>query len=126
MPKSLAMDDYPFSLNFLVQCYVRCLERTGHITMSNEHPERLAKILILFCQQFKSFKFDSSFEEEFGFDKMVKVNFTTEEHEDLQLPQNIQQTLTKCLASQETKQLDKSIDEFCRLMKLYRAFFTGG
>jgi hypothetical protein len=42
--------DFPFSINFLLQCYIRCLERQGHLTMSNEDPERLAKILVLFFQ----------------------------------------------------------------------------
>lgn len=44
--------DYPFSTSFLLQCYIRCLERGGHLTISNEDPKRLIKILILFFQQF--------------------------------------------------------------------------
>ena len=126
VPQTSAQLDYPFSLNYLVQCYVRCLERSGHITMSNEHPERLAKILVLFCQQFKGFTFDESFEREFGFDSMIKANFTMEEHQDVQLPRNIEATLKECLNSPDTKQLDSPIEEFCRLMQLYRTFFAGG
>ena len=59
-PANLARD-YPLSLNLLLQCYIRCLEREGHITMSNEDPERLMKILVLFFQQFKGTRFDENF-----------------------------------------------------------------
>ena len=84
--------DFPFSINFLVQCYIRCLERQGHLTMSNENPERLAKILVLFFQQFKGTQFTNHFAEEFGFDNLLKVRFTLE-HEDLELPPKLE----KCL-----------------------------
>lgn len=39
---------YPFSIGFFVQCYLRCLGRSGHLTISNEDPERIVKILMLF------------------------------------------------------------------------------
>ena len=45
-----AYKDYPFSLSFLIQCYIRCLDRDGHITMKNDDPIRLAKLLIIYFQ----------------------------------------------------------------------------
>ena len=45
-----AYKGYPFSLSFLIQCYTRCLDRDGHITMKNDDPIRLAKLLIIFFQ----------------------------------------------------------------------------
>lgn len=50
--------DYPFSTTMLVQCLTRCIEREGHLTLSNDDPERLAKIILIFAQQFKGIKFD--------------------------------------------------------------------
>lgn len=32
------LQDFPFSMNFLVQCYIRCLEREDHLTIQNEDP----------------------------------------------------------------------------------------
>lgn len=43
-------ESFPFSLNFLIQCYVRCLNRDDHLTMKNDDPQRLAKLLVLFYQ----------------------------------------------------------------------------
>lgn len=42
--------EFPFSLQFFIQCYVRCLDRDGHITMKNDDPQRLAKLLVIFFQ----------------------------------------------------------------------------
>lgn len=72
---------FPFSISFFVQCYLRCLHRSGHLTISNEDPERVVKILMLFFRQFNSIKFDESFLSK-GFDSIFPVNLTIE-HEDL-------------------------------------------
>ena len=53
--------DYPFSLTFLIQCFNRCLERNGHLTMPNDDPCRLAKLIILFFQAFNGTKLDAEF-----------------------------------------------------------------
>jgi hypothetical protein len=44
-------NEYPFSLTYLVQCYIRCLTRDTHETLKNEDPYHLASVL------FKFFKF---------------------------------------------------------------------
>jgi len=70
--------NYPFSLNFLVQCYVRCLERQGHPTLSSEDPQRLARIMFLFFKQFEGFRFDDEMCDKYGFDGLFKVPLTYE------------------------------------------------
>lgn len=46
--RSRYSSDMPFSTTFLTQCYLRCLERQGHLTMPNEDPERLLRVILLF------------------------------------------------------------------------------
>ena len=36
--------DYPFSLTFLMQCYIRNLRRDTHDTLTNEDPLELTKV----------------------------------------------------------------------------------
>jgi hypothetical protein len=43
---------YPFSLNFLVQCYLRTLDREEHETLTNEDPYHLASVLFKFFRFF--------------------------------------------------------------------------
>jgi len=43
---------YPFSVSFLIQCFMRCLEREGHLTMPNDDPAHLLKLIVLFFKQF--------------------------------------------------------------------------
>ena len=52
------LDSYPFSADFFLQCYLRCLGRSGHLTISNDDPERIVKILVLFFKQFKDVAFN--------------------------------------------------------------------
>jgi hypothetical protein len=93
IPKNQNMEDFPFSTNYLLQCYIRCLDRQGHLTMSNEDPDRLAKLLVLFFQQFKGTNFNKSFVKEYGFDKLFRMRFTME-HEDLELPPQLEKALS--------------------------------
>ena len=76
--------------------------------MSNEDPERLMKILVLFFQQFKGTRFDENFAQDYGFDDLIKVKFTME-HEDLQLPPNLQRTLQHIVNQQDLAQNDAGI-----------------
>ena len=53
--------------------------------LPSENPQKLAKVLFVFFSQFKDIKFDNKFMKDFGFDKMMKIDFTNE-HPDLMLP----------------------------------------
>lgn len=46
--------NYPYSLNYLLTCLKRCLEREEHRTMSN-NPNEVAKIVLKFYQMLISF-----------------------------------------------------------------------
>lgn len=117
--------DFPFSMNFLVQCFIRCLKREGHLTIQNDDPDRLAKILVLFFQQFKGTQFNDSFTEDLGFDNLIKVRFTME-HEDLELPPKLKKILKQAINSQSVAEVDSHIEEVVRLINLYRSLFGGG
>jgi hypothetical protein len=87
-----SFQDYPFSLTFFLQCYLRCLNRKGHLTISNDDPERIVKILVLFFKQFKDVRFDSSLLKK-GFDQVMQANLTVED-ELFQLPGNIEKLVS--------------------------------
>ena len=122
VPENCKLQDYPFSDSFLVQCFLRCLERQGHLTMPNDDPRRLLRLIILFCQQFKGVAFDEHFRQEYGFDNIVRVRFTME-HEDLEMPKRITSLLRSLMAHSEIAQDDKNLQEVCRIIGLYRNFF---
>ena len=119
--KALCQDS-PFSSTFLLQCYLRCLERQGHLTMPNDDPDRLLRIIVLFAQQFQGMTFNQSFKHEFGFDDMVKIGFTLE-HADLELPNKLESLLRRVVAQPDLPANDKNLVELSRLINLYRSFF---
>ena len=93
--------------------------------MSNEDPERLAKILVLFFQQFRGVSLgQDSFTKDFGFDNAIKVRFTME-HEDLELPPKLEKSLRLAVNQTDLAQIDEHIREVCRLVDLYRHLFSG-
>ena len=92
--------------------------------MSNDDPERLAKILVLFFQQFKGTQFSENFAKEFGFDNLLKVRFTLE-HEDLQLPPKLEKCLRQAINQSDLTQLDAQVREIVHLIDLYRSLFSG-
>ena len=116
--------DFPFSTNFFVQSYIRCLERKGHLTMANDNPERLIKLLVLFFQQFKGARFDESFKDQYGFDDIIKFGFTLE-HQDLELPPKLEKLLRQALNTSDLSQAESHFREICRLISLYRGLFSG-
>ena len=64
--------------------------------MTNEDPCRLAKLVILFFQAFNDTRLDSEFQEEYGFDNMLRVRFTME-HKDMELPPKLGAALSKAV-----------------------------
>lgn len=88
------MAGYPLSLGFFTQCYLRCLNRKGHLTFPSEDPERVVKLLARFFRQFKDVKFDSTFLAK-GFDQLMPVALTEGEH--FQLPSNLETILSSII-----------------------------
>ena len=76
--------------------------------MSNEDPERLLKILILFFQQFKNIQFNDAFAKEFGLDNLLKANFTFE-HKDLQLPSKLEKCMKQAVNQSDLAQIDSQL-----------------
>lgn len=91
------------------------------MTISNEDPERVVKILMLFFRQFNSVKFDESFLNK-GFDSILPVNLTIE-HEDLQMPTNIENAFKSALDKVVSDGAEIHISKFCKSIDLYRQVF---
>ena len=87
----------PFSTTFLAQCYLRCLERQGHFLMPSDDPERILRIILLFSQQFKKVQFNDNLKREFGFDEILRMQFTLE-HEDFELPRKLDNLLQRLVS----------------------------
>lgn len=92
--------DYPFSLSFLVQCFLRCLDRSDHETLTNEDPSLLARVQVSFFKAYKGLRFDGEDGKHFlidhGLDDMIRVPLTLE-HPDIDVPFNMQVCIEKCL-----------------------------
>ena len=112
--------DYPFSLTFFLQCYLRCLGRKGHLTISNEDPERIVKILTLFFKQFKEVKLDNSLLRS-GFDQVMPISLTVED-ELFQLPSQIEK-LASQIIDKGLPDSEPQIASFCKTVDVYRQVF---
>ena len=52
----------------------------------------------------------------------MKVGYTLE-HEDLQLPQNLEDALQKAISATDVAEIEPHIERACHLIDLYRNFF---
>lgn len=110
---------YPLSLGFFMQCYLRCLNRKGHLTFPSEDPERVVKLLARFFRQFKDVKFDSSFLAK-GFEILMPVTLTEGEH--FELPSNLEKLLTQIIV-QGVPASETLVPQFCKAVEVYRKVF---
>jgi len=96
------------------------------MTLTNENPQLVSRILFGFFHSFRNLKFDNTFKENFGIDSFLEVNLTNESL-DIQLPQNltdiINQCLVKCQKYSATPQAEPEFERFIELVKAYRCFF---
>mmetsp|Transcript_27683 Transcript_27683/g.36965 ORF Transcript_27683/g.36965 Transcript_27683/m.36965 type:complete len:95 (+) Transcript_27683:3177-3461(+) len=90
--------------------------------MPNDDPERVLRIILLFSQQFKNTSLNEQLKREYGFDDVVRVNFTME-HDDFELPRKLNDLLSSLVAKNELDPSDRGLREVCRLVELYRSFF---
>ena len=44
MNQATLYQDYPYTLSFFLQCFLRCLDRTDHETLSNSDPNQLVRV----------------------------------------------------------------------------------
>lgn len=119
--------DYPFSLNFLFQCYLRCFDRENHETLSNKDPNQLARVSISFFKFYQNVKFDQEFLNTHRIDQFLRVPLTLE-HKDFELPYNLHVCLDKCLKLSNSMGLPEPNPEFDRLVELttiYKTYFQG-
>lgn len=58
------------------------------MTLTNENPELVCRVLFGFFNSFRGMLFDEDFKERFGVDTFLEVNLTNEII-DIQLPQNL-------------------------------------
>jgi|LauGreDrversion4_2_1035121.scaffolds.fasta_scaffold55652_3 hypothetical protein len=118
--------DYPFSLSFLFQSFLRCLDRTDHETLSNSDPNLLARVQVSFFKGYKGVKLETdSYLKQTGLDSLLRVPLTLE-HADLELPYNVQTCLDKCLKLTTGFGPAPPNEEFTRLVdlaNLYKTFF---
>lgn len=53
--------DLPFSLHFVVECYLRALRRRDHEYLINPDPDFLARLIFMFYKAFHKHSFDEKF-----------------------------------------------------------------
>jgi len=80
----------------LTTCYLRVLNREFHLTLSNENPELVARVLFGFFNSYKGMSFDNGFKSRFGIDHYLEIDFAFE-NPDVYLPKNLVDTINKCL-----------------------------
>jgi len=123
---SLKHYSFPFSLQLLLTCYLRVLNRQHHLTLTNENPELISRILFGFFNSFRNLAFDQTFKEKFGIDQFVEINLTNEDSE-VFLPPNLteimNQCLLKCIKYPATPQSEPEFTRFVELVSKYRRFF---
>lgn len=123
--------DYPFSLSFLLQCFLRCLDRSDHETLTNSDPNLLARVQVSFFKAYKGLRFDGEDKKHFlqshGLDEMIRVPLTLE-NPDIEVPYNIQVCLDKCLkltVGFGPAQPHEEFDKLVHLGNIYKSFFGG-
>lgn len=119
--------DYPFSLSYLLQCFLRCLDRSDHETLTNSDPNLLARVQVSFFKAYKGLRFDDYFLQSNGLDELLRVPLTLE-HQDIEVPYNIQVCLDKCLKLTQgfgPAQPNEEFDRLVHLGNLYKSFFGG-
>ena len=102
------------------------LNRQHHLTLTNENPELISRILFGFFNSFRNLAFDQTFKEKFGIDTFVEVNLTNEDTE-VFLPPNLteimNQCLLKCIKYPATPASEPEFTKFVDLVNKYRRFF---
>jgi hypothetical protein len=54
------------------------LNRGAHLTLTNENPDLIARVLFGFFNSYRGMTFDEGFKERFGLDHFLKLNLASE------------------------------------------------
>ena len=77
-PHELGRTKYPFTLQFLTTCYMRVLGRKDHITLANEDPDLVCRVLFGFYNSYRDLAFDNSFKSKFGIDQYLELDLSNQ------------------------------------------------
>ena len=99
IPKIYApMKDYPFSVQFFLQCYYRLQKREEHETLSNEEPILSTQVLFMFYKMFNREFFGDTFQSDYNLDGFLEVPLTIEDPV-IQVPKEIHALMEEILKS---------------------------
>lgn len=113
---SQELDNCPFSIHFILKCYLRVRSRTDHLTLSGEDPFETANILFGFMKAFRGFKTNALH----GAD-IQTFDFVGEQSSSITFSQDIGGAIRNCLSGK-----DGSVKEFVQLIEAYREFWGDG
>eukprot|EP00347_Sterkiella_histriomuscorum_P011394 403372627 len=99
---------YPFSYNFLIQCFLRLMSRDDHETLDNSNPIETAQILLMFFHLYLHVKFDSHLLQQYRLDNYFKIPLTADCKSLNEVPLSIQSKVDQLFKN--TKKGDKPQD----------------
>lgn len=110
-------DSIPFSLHFILKCYLRVLERTDHATLNGDNPVEAASILFGFMKAFRNFKKSQLT----GVDQIQTFDFVGESKSKVTFPTELRDAVSNCFSGNETH-----IKKFVALIEEYGSFWGKG
>lgn len=110
-------DSAPFSLLFILRCYLRVLERTDHATLNGDNPVEAASILFGFMKAFRNFKKSQLT----GVDQIQTFDFVGESKSKVTFPTELRDAVSNCFSGNEAH-----IKKFVELIEEYRSFWGKG
>ncbi len=114
------MENNPLSTSFITQCYMRCMERKNHLTLSNDNLQHLIQVIFMFVKLYEGFQFDSKQLLKAKAQHYLRIPFTFE-HELLMMPSNLEQTIKEILESQTPGKMPSYSDYTVRFEQLIEA-----
>ena len=114
---SQEFESVPFSLNFILKCYLRVLARRDHATFNGEDPVEAAGILFGFMKAFRNFKKSQLA----GVDQIETFDFVGEQALRITFPQDLRDAVSDCFRGG-----DGQIKKFVELIEAYREFWGNG
>ena len=114
---SQEFESVPFSLNFILKCYLRVIARTDHATFNGEDPVEAAGILFGFMKAFRNFKKSQLA----GVDQIETFDFVGEQTLKITFPQDLRDAVSDCFSGS-----DGQIKKFVELIEAYREFWGNG
>jgi len=115
-PLKIKNVEYPFSLNFLVNCLKRGLERKSHETLQGDF-KKIVSVILMFFNLYKGFRIKNDYLKGFGFDDLMHLPFVCEEEEG-KLSEDIRKKMEDYLGNRKEFQENvKNIEELVQIVK---------